>query len=613
MSMILSSPICLARCRAIELTYKNFWTGLTPLAKYVLSQRVDRATRGGADHLFWFGYELKRRGIKMLFPGDGLPDNVPFKNTLVAAKADAAQETASSTGQRSAQGSQYALEGRRISAHSRTPFGCYRLFCRADGTPLHVIVDKRNGLQEKRSWPELNLIDTYGTIGGGKVGHYKKQKSELVFLVLGDPYEQETVIIIFTMRYLEGRSARKIAQYLNALGRPAPIGGKWAEGQVSNIYNNEDYTTVAIANRKSAARYFRRNRKGPQKVEHDDITLTMATSIKPTIRDREDWHEGNEPHLIHFLKDENLRQIAMAKQAQMWERRLDPTWTPKNKKKRTPGAYLLYPLLRARQDGQSLVGSSSGTSERPVRVYRHKRAKKELSSGSIYGRVFNADVLEKAVLNVLSEILRDWPELEPRLLSHVQNHISLAAQDDDTLKAKEQQRVEVREQLLLYVRTLTPKTQADLAPVISRLESHRDALDSDIEMLKKQHAFSNIDPKHVVATLKDRLKDLADAVPTLPPVQLMDVLASLTERLEADMETKDVGFAFHLPTWIALSDSKNAIATMCTGANQEFSVGLGTHRDPSLFLQLGDGTCRFTYPHHQSVECHSSRSSRRAA
>ncbi len=420
--------------------------------KYVLSQRIDRATRGGADHYFWFEHELKRRGIRLIVPGDGLPDNVPFKNTLVAAKADAAQETASSTGQRSAQGGQYALESRRISAHSRTPFGCYRLYCRGDGTPLHVIIDKRNGLQEKRSWPELKLIDTYGIVGGGKVGHYKKQKSELVFLVLGAPYEQETVIIIFTMRYLEGRSARKIAQHLNAIGRPAPMGGRWTEGQVSSIYNNEDYTSVAIANRKSSARYFRRNRKGPEKVEHDDKVLTTANSIKPVIRAKEDWHEGDEPHLVNFLKDENLRQIAMAKQTQAWERRLDPTWTPKNKKKRTTSPYLLFPLLRAKQDKQSLVGSSSGSHGRPVRIYRHKRAKKELSAGSIYGRIFNANALEKGVLDVLSATLHDWPELEPRLLAHVKNQIAIAGQGDELLKAKQQQRQEVRDQLLLYVR-----------------------------------------------------------------------------------------------------------------------------------------------------------------
>jgi hypothetical protein len=91
--------------------------------------------------------------------------------------------------------------------------------------------------------------------------------------VPGDTKEWEVVIRIFTLRYELGLSAVKIAQMLNGEGIRAPQGGKWAEGQVSSLYNNADYTARGIADRVSAARYFRRNRNGPQKVEHDDKTL----------------------------------------------------------------------------------------------------------------------------------------------------------------------------------------------------------------------------------------------------------------------------------------------------------------------------------------------------
>lgn len=573
--------------------------------KYVLSMRVDRTTRGGADHLFWFEHELKRRGIKLVFPGDALPENVPFRNTLLAAKADAAQETATSTAQRSAQGSQYALEGGRVSPHSRTPFGCYRLYCRADGTVLHVIVDKRNGLQEKRSWPQLDLIDTYGTLGGGKVGHYKKQKSELVFLVLGDPREREIVILIFKLRYEQGYSARKIAQHLNGEGIPAPMGGPWAEGQVSNIYNNEDYTARGIANRKSAARYFRRHRNGPQKVEHDDQTLTTASSLKPIIRPEDDWHEGGEPYMLDFLGDENLRQTAMAKQKGAWARRLDPTYNPKNKKKYTAGPYLLYPLLRCKQKNESLVGSLAGR-DGTYPVYRHNEAKRNPKAGSIYNRVFNATALEAAVLNVLSEILLDWPDLQPRLLAHVQQQVASAGGNDTALAQKRNEVGEVREQLLLYVRTLTPKTQADLAPEIRRLESRRDVLDAEIEMLLKQQTAVNVDPHAVVAGLQHRLATLAKDIPNLPPMALADVLAQVTDHLRADMETKIVDFSFHFPTWMLAADATTSLAAMCTRTNLEFQVGQDTQRDPRLTLPLSHGKCGFT-KHKHSVTCHCRR------
>jgi hypothetical protein len=578
--------------------------------KYVLSQRIDRATRGGADHLFWLEFELKKRGIRVLYPGDGLPDGVPFQNTLRAAKADAAQETAMSTSQRTAQGEQYALEGRRMSPHSRTPFGCYRLFCRADGTPLYVIVDKRDGRQEKRSWPGLTLIDTYGTIGGGRVGHHRKQKSDLVFLVVGDAYERETVILIFVWYYVDGWSTGRIANELNRLGRPAPLGGRWEGGQVDSIRLNEDYTGRGIANRKSSARYNRRHHAAPLPVELDDKVITTAARITPITRPEDHWFEGSEPHLLDFLKDEQLRQVAEAKQRRYWKRRLDPTWTPKNKKKRAHGPYILWPLLVAKQDGRPLVGSSSGSPDKPVRVYRHPRGRSE--AGTIFGRTFNAEALERAVLEVLGDILADWPELQPRLLAHAQQQIAAAGQHPELLRAKQEQRQAVRDQLLLYARQLTPKTQADLADEITRLEAQRDGLDAEIEMLGKQRVAADVNPHEVVAAMKDRLSRLADEVSTLAPLALCDVLAALTGTLGADMETKAVDFAFRLPGWMLTSDSKTGLAALCASTSSESSTGTGTQRDPALFVPLGFGSCRFTR-HQRSVSCRCSRSDRRMA
>jgi len=581
--------------------------------RFVISQRIDRATRGGADHLFWFEHELKRRGIRLLVPGDGLPEGVSFQNTLRAAKADAAQETAISTGQRTAQGSQYALNGRRVSPHSHTPFACHRLYCRADGTPSYVIVDKRNGIQEKRSWPELTLIDTYVQIGGGQVGHYRKQKAELVFLVPGDPYERETVNMIFRLRYIEGMSARKLIQHLNGLGRPAPRGGKWSPGQVESIWMNEDYTGRGIANRKSGARYFRRHKNGPQKVELDDKVITTAKRIPSTLRPKEDWFEGEEPYMADFLEDEEVLFIAAEQQKRHWDRRLDPTWKPKNKKKYLVSPYILHPLLTAKQDREILVGSRSGRPGQSIRHYRHKRGNRECEKGGIYGRMFNADALEKAVVQVLQEILGDWPELEERLLAHVNQQIKLAGQQDETLRTKREKREAIREQLLLFVRTLTPKTQADLAPEIQRLEAERDALDWEIEAITKQHSAANVDPIQVVSSLKEKILNLSDEVGTLPPKALKDVLAALTAKLEADMETKEVAFTFHLPAWMATETAKNGLAAMCMGTSSQSSTGAHTHHDPTLYIRLGEGTCRYSYPKHQAVDCKCSRNPKVAA
>lgn len=39
----------------------------------VLVQRLDRLTRSGSDHGFWFEHECRRAGIRVLFVGDDIP------------------------------------------------------------------------------------------------------------------------------------------------------------------------------------------------------------------------------------------------------------------------------------------------------------------------------------------------------------------------------------------------------------------------------------------------------------------------------------------------------------------------------------------------------------
>lgn len=577
--------------------------------QYVIAQRIDRTTRGGADHLFWFEYECKKRGIRVLYPGDGLPEDVPFANSLKAFKADAAKEQSFSTSQRSTQGSQHALEKRQISPHSHTPYGTYRLYCRHDGSPLFVIRDRRDGRQEKLTWPDLALIDTYGTIGGGSKGHYRKQKSEQVYLVPGDPKEVEVVRRIFRMRYGEGRGGRSIAGELNGEGTPAPMGGPWSPRQVESIYENEDYTGVGIANRTSSAFYHRRQSGQPQRVQLDPQILANAQRIQPIVRPIEEWYADAEPYLAAFLGDESLRQTAIVQQRRHWERRLDPTWERKNRTKHPQSPYLLSDLLVAKQDGEKLVGSRSGRPDRPVRIYRHKRAVRECSRGSLYNRIFNAEALESAVLAVLGEILRSWPELEARLLTQVQEQLAMTDQHDDLLRAKRQQREEVKEQLLLYVRMLSPKTKLELGPEIARLEAQRDALDAEIESLQNQQRFEQIDPQAMAKAVRSRLEHLAEEIRTLPPHAVKQVLAALTESLVADMETKEVAFAFHLPSWAIWESKETSLSQVCLRTSREFSAGAQTQRDASLFIPLGQGICRFVQ-HQRSVSCHCRRSDR---
>ena len=90
--------------------------------------RIDRATRSGVGHGFWFEQKCARHGIRILYPGEDLPDNADHAVWAKVSKYRAADEQAKSISQRSVQGWQCAISQGRVSPTGRTPFGCDRLY-----------------------------------------------------------------------------------------------------------------------------------------------------------------------------------------------------------------------------------------------------------------------------------------------------------------------------------------------------------------------------------------------------------------------------------------------------------------------------------------------------
>jgi DNA invertase Pin-like site-specific DNA recombinase len=87
----------------------------------LLVQRLDRLTRGGADHGSWFEFECKRAGIHLYIVGDNIPQG-PYASLIKVVKYEAARDQAFSISQRSTQGYQLALEQGRVTTSSHTPY-----------------------------------------------------------------------------------------------------------------------------------------------------------------------------------------------------------------------------------------------------------------------------------------------------------------------------------------------------------------------------------------------------------------------------------------------------------------------------------------------------------
>ena len=104
----------------------------------LIIRRMDRLTRSGSGHGFWFEHECKRAGIELLVVDDDIPQG-RHASLIKAARYEATQEQAFSISRRSTQGYQLALEQGRVTTSSHTPYACWRLYLSADDKPMHII------------------------------------------------------------------------------------------------------------------------------------------------------------------------------------------------------------------------------------------------------------------------------------------------------------------------------------------------------------------------------------------------------------------------------------------------------------------------------------------
>ncbi|MGC8624055.1 MAG: recombinase family protein [Phycisphaerae bacterium] len=528
----------------------------------LLVQTEDRLTRGGAEHGMWIQQEFIRNGIQIVFACSDAPDG-PYANIVRVMKHDAAQQMAISTSLRSTQGYQRALENRNVATSTHSPYGTHRLYCAADDKPLFIIRDNKDGTQDQLDPTTRAVLRTYGTVGGKATEHYRKQKSEKVYLVPGELEQIEIVRLIFQHRYIEGVGGLRIAKELNAKSIPAPMGGLWTQRQVDAILENEVYTGMSVGNRTASGRFYQRAKGSPQKVELDPTLIATKRTIPPRLRPPQEWVWQDQPYLKDYLS-EPLRGIAAE--------RIDTIWTQrclKDRKKRSynthaTSQYLLTDLLRAKQDGRLLKGQTSGPRDKYVRYYAHPISRKYPELAGFPSHIFRADLLEQSLLSVLTETLRAMPDLKDQIKLIVQ--AELAAQQPDTADTLEQ----LQQQHIAFSNKITRLLDIDSdgaipevkVKILALREEQRTIENRIKETQQAESGVDHLDTDQIVDSIMSRLEHLADELPNLPIYQLRQLLAAMTHTLTADMVTREVEMVLKLPS-AAINDAKTAISELC--------------------------------------------------
>lgn len=547
----------------------------------LMLQRVDRLTRGGTSHGFWIEHECTRAGITLIFAGDDIPQG-RYASLIKVAKYESAFEQAFGTSQRTSQGMQFALENGNAITCTHTPYGCWRLYLSADGTPNHIIRDLRDGRQWKLHPHTYEMIDSYGTIGGGSRGHYRKQSSEKVLLTHGDANEAQVVREIFQLHFIEGWGGKRISDHLNRRSVPSPRGKQWSQRQVESVYEQEAYTGRTVGNRHSSGIHHKRSRGGPQPLNRTQTELATAKSLRPKLRDFDEWEIQKQPLLDDFL-DERVKKLALAAHEIRWKRMCNPHRKPRSTSKHATSEYLLSNLLTAKQDGEKLVGVLCGKEGHRIRYYRHKKGRRGYTKGSIYNKMFPAEKLEKPIVEMIAGILLDLPNLREKVTGFVV--AQMRSSDDLTLHLEDliSSREKIKKRTNLIVATLDDDALQDVKQELSRLAAERRSLDEQIVAAKATRQHSVMPPEETAQRVLEQLAQLGNDLPKLPNYALRQVLMNLLSSVVCDMGSKRVEISLTLPLW-ALVNTASIDERMRTVTSQQLPASYDTHTGSGLKL-----------------------------
>jgi hypothetical protein len=514
----------------------------------------DRASRGGGDHGMWLEHEAKRRGLLVFYPGDELLVGA-YAPVVRVAKYEAAKEGSVSTGRRSTQGQKWAQKQGFFRTAGPTPMGCDRIYYGEDDNPKFIIRNLPDGRQEQWEYPSLRVIGRYGTAEKKSKNRFKKQANEYSLLYPGDRQRRRVVRVIFYLRYKRGWRGCKIADYLNRLGIPSPMGKEWSQRQVDTIYENEAYTGVTFNDQTFSGRFFRRDREmGFVALNRDECELVNKKTFTPTRRPMSEWDRIDQPHLYDFLPHD-LRDLAIAALYKMWADREDPT-RPKRKPTAHPSSlFLLSDRLRAIQDGGLLIGTMSGKKGQDP-YYRHRRGKRGGRKGSVFSKLIPAKPLHDALIGAMAEAMMDTPDLRAKLTAYVQAYRVEMLKDQPEVPQLEKERDEIKQQISTIVRCLTGTALADAQEELQRLGVRRNTIEAKLQALKGQQTRDTRPVEVVVDEAIKVLEQDRKRLLSLPIEPLRNLVDAMLIDAAVDMETKNVELTIALPVWATAAAKK---------------------------------------------------------
>ncbi|XAM01583.1 recombinase family protein [Phycisphaeraceae bacterium D3-23] len=323
-----------------------------------------------------------------------------------------------------------AMRERRALPTTHTPFGTDRFIRNADGTPLHIVRENRDGSQTVFDANDpLRVVREYPASISGKRARYIKSKHDMVELCPGDPEIVEIVLRILRQRHIDGWGAAMIAKKLNEDAIPSCRNKVWNSCIIQKFFRQPAYIGYLVANQMSDALFYRASKDDPIEIEED---ISGESEGEMIYRSPEDWFHIDQPMLANYLPDD-IRPLAQKEVEYKMrlraensnKRREDMKGRPKNRHKQTK--YLLTGLLREASTGLPMVGQG-GRSK-----YRYYKIGKAVSSPGIQlpkPNTISVKPVEAATIAALRLALRSARDYKAMIMAEAERQRQAASLSD---------------------------------------------------------------------------------------------------------------------------------------------------------------------------------------
>jgi hypothetical protein len=558
----------------------------------ILVQDLSRLTRGGLEHGLKLYFEFQVVGLQILSIVDGLIDGEEkLKEAIRRFESDRA--TVKTNALLTVRGRIRSRKEGRTLYSFRVPLGLDRLFSFADGVPLHILRNLPDGTQQQLDPTGTDVLRKFDSNVNGERRHYVKQAGEYVTLVSGHPERVEAVRQIYRWYFVDGIGITGIAVRLNNAEILSATGREWSCRQVKLVLRNAIYIGRGIANRMTAAIFYKAGANTPQPVSDDGKGKSKA-STKPSkkhallkYRPKEEWFEQIFPDLQNFLGlDEKVRERIWSYQKEHHERLAAQLPRKPGGDRYPESEYILKGVLRSKQGDHRMTGCKSKNRHGTVfSYYRVVRGRTHPKSDSVFNRMVPSGLLEDAAMQVLRQAISSYDDIRPTIVSVLQQDQQSLASDRDDLPKLRRERQAVEDSIDFYVKDMAVlgvdavRRKAD--PLRHKLIDFGHRIEAAERALLKEKP--NVSA--VADSVERRCGELASSLAGMSRLQVRTLLQSLVPKMVVDLETRETEMEVAMPSWVIDNDVTLGICAdgglsrqTSNCANQNWAIPLGTFR-----------------------------------